>query len=237
MTETLNQQLITATEQYLQSDKLKEHIDKQAEEMVNDVIRDAFRWKGHLKTQIEDVVKNQLTINIDQLGLQGTNQFLTEALTSKLKSVVRAESATKSEESMQSILSSVDKVISISTIKNKLLEAADTSDLCGCGDVDTDSLYDMGYDESEFFTFIAEEPSGNYDWVTLYFDSKPDLSSYECRYELTVHKERTTYKVKQQSPKAVDCMSDPFKWDIEDLVYSMFLNDSTVNYTEAKELV
>jgi len=234
MNETINTLLVQSTEEYMQSDKLKQYINEQAESCVNEAVKEAFRWNGNLKTQIEDVVKNQLSFNTSDLGMEGTNKFLTEILTNKLKQVVRVESKQQIEDSINQILSPIDKVVSLNALQGKLLEAADTSDHCGCGDSPDLDYYREYIGLDEVFTFIVE-PNDNpsYEWVDVYFDKDTYKSTYECKYSLTVHKSgRTTYKVDQQDCKAMDMMSDPYKWDIEDLVYSMFLNNCTLDYEE-----
>jgi len=231
MSETINTLLIQSTEEYMQSDKLKQYINEQAESCVNEAVKEAFRWNGNLNKQIEDVVKNQLSFNTSDLGMEGTNKFLTEILTNKLKQVIRVESKQQIEDSINKILSPIDKVVSLDTLQSKLLEAADTSDSCGCGDSPDLDYYREYIGLDEVFTFIVE-PS-DHEWIDVYFDKRPDQPTYKCRYNLVVYKSgRTTYKVNQQDCKAMDMMSDPYKWDIEDLVYSMFLNNCTLDYEE-----
>ena len=231
--ENLNQQLVSATESYLKSDKLREVIEAQAEKMINDVVSESFRWSGNIRKQVEEVIKNELSINTKKLGIEGQNKFITEVVSKKLKQYVREDTEKLISEQLDNILKPIEKVVSMDTLVGKLLDAADTSEaMCGC-DPDIDYIKE-NFDLSDFFTLIAEEPSGNYDWVTLYFDKEPNKSSYECEFELTVHKQRTTFKVREREIKATDKIMNPFIWDIEDFIYCMFLNGSTIDYEDAK---
>ncbi|WP_108062657.1 hypothetical protein [Poseidonibacter lekithochrous] len=228
--ENLNSQLVEATENYLKSDKLKEVIEAQAEKMVNEVVSEAFRWSGNVRKQVEEFAKNELSINTKELGIQGQNKFITEVVGKKLKQYIREDTEKLITKQLDDILKPIEKVVSIDTLKKKLFEAADTNDF-GCGDMD----YVLeNVDEDEIYTFIVEEPGGMHEWVTLYFDKEPNKETYECEFELTVHKTNTSFKIKQREIKATDKVMNPYIWDIEDFVYCMFLNDSTINYEEAK---
>lgn len=233
--ENLNTQLIKATEDYLKSDKLKEVISKQAEDMINDVVKEAFRWSGNIRKQIEDVVKNELSINTKELGISGHNKFLTEVIGNKLKQHLRHDVESEINKTLEKMLSPIDKVVSIETLKEELFKSADKSSL-GCGCDDRDYILE-NFDEDDIFTFIVEGPSeSRYEWVTIYIDTKPNKSEYECQFSLTVHKNFTTFKERERDLKAKDKILNPYMEDIEDFIYAMFLNDSTIDYADAKSL-
>ena len=234
--ENLNTQLIGATEEYLKSDKLQEVIATQAEKMINDVVADAFRWNGNVRKQIEEVIKNDLSINTKELGITGQNKFITEVVAKKLKQYVREDTEKLITEQLDNILKPIEKVVSIQKLKEKLFEAADTSEYSCGGDADMDYVLEHT-DEDDIFTFIAEEPSGDYDWVTLYFDKEPNIPDYDCEFQLTVHKNMTSFKVKDREIKATDKIMNPHIWDIEDFIYCKFLNGSVIDYQDAKEYV
>lgn len=234
--ENLNQQLISATENYLNSDKLKEVIEKQAEEMVNDVVKDAFRWSGNLRKQIEDVVKNELSINIKELGISGHNKFITEIVQSKLHQFLRSDVEAEITKSLEKMLKPIEKVVSIKQLKEELFEASE-KECVEYGDKDDMDYVLENYDEDDLYTFIVEHPgSDRYEWVTLYLDKEPNRELFECEFCLTVHKNYTTFKQRDREIRAKDKLMNPYKWDIENLIYQMFLAGSTINYEEAKAL-
>ena len=232
--ENLNQQLIAATENYLKSDKLKEVIEKQAEEMVNDVVKDAFRWSGNVRNQIENIVKNELAINIKELNISGHNKFITEVIQKKLHQFLRSDVEAEITKTLEKMLKPIEKVVSIKDLKEELFNASDKD----CVSENTDDMdYILEhYDEDDLYTFIVEHPGSNYKWVEIYLDKNPGKSTYECEFRLCVHENYTTFKQNDREIKAKDKLMDPYKFDIESFIYQMFLAGSTINYEEAKAL-
>lgn len=232
--ENLNTQIIKATEDYLKSDKLKEHIEAQAEKMVNEAVREAFSWSGNVRKQIEDIVKNELSINMEDLNISGHNKFITEVIQKQLHQVLRSDVEAEITKSLESMLKPVEKVVSIQKLKEELFKASDKDGIDTCSD-DMDYILE-NCDEDDIYTFIVEHPGGNYKWVDIYLDSEPNKSKYECEFKLCVHETFTTFKQNDREITAKDKLMSPYKWDIEKLIYQMFLAGSTINYEEAKAL-
>lgn len=231
--ENLNTQIVQATEEYLQSDKLKEYINSQAEKMVNDAVREAFSWSGNVKKQIDDVVKNQLSINIKELGIHGHNKFITEVVQDKLHQFLRSDVEVEITKTLNDMLEPIEKVVSIKKLKEKLFEASEKECVDECCD-DMDYILE-NYDEDDLYTFIVKGNS-KYKWVDIYLDKEPNQSEYDCEFRLCVHENFTTFKQNDREIKAKDKLMNPYKWDIENFIYQMFLAGSTINYEEAKTL-
>jgi hypothetical protein len=231
--ENINDLLIKSTEEYMNSNKLKEFVDKKAEEMVNGVVSDAFSWNGKLNNQFEDIIKNQLSINVKKLGIEGQNKFITEIVAKKLKGFVRGDVEKSITESLSKILSPIEKEISLDRLIRELVKSADTSDImCGC-DADIDYILEnVGL--NEVVTFETDFDS-KYKWVRVYFDKEPNKSTHECEFKFVVYDSGSvSISINNRAIKAVDKLIDPYIRDIEDFVYSMFLNNCTMNYEELK---
>lgn len=232
--ENLNTQIVQATEEYLQSDKLKEYINSQAEKMVNEAVKEAFSWSGNVRKQIDDVVKNQLSINIKELGIHGHNKFITEVVQDKLHQFLRSDVEAEITKTLNDMLEPIEKIVSIQKLKEKLFEASEKECVPECCD-DMDYILE-NYDEDDLYTFIVNIPSGNYNWVDIYLDAEPNKSDYECEFKICVHETFTTFKQNDREMKAKDKLMNPYKFDIEKFIYQMFLAGSTINYEEARGL-
>lgn len=231
--DNLNTQIVQATEEYLQSDKLKEYINSQAEKMINEAVREAFSWSGNVKKQIDDVVKNQLSINIKELGISGHNKFITEVVQDKLHQFLRSDVETEITKTLNDMLEPIEKVVSIEKLKKKLFEASDKECVDSCCD-DIDYILE-NYDEDDLYTFIVDVNS-KYEWVDIYLDKEPNKSEYDCEFKLCVHKTFTTFKQNDREMKAKDKLMNPYQFDIEKFIYQMFLAGSTISYEEARGL-
>ena len=231
--ENLNTQIVQATEEYLQSDKLKEYINSQAEKMVNEAVREAFSWSGNVKKQIDDVVKNQLSINIEELGIHGHNKFITEVVQDKLHQFLRSDVEAEITKTLNDMLEPVEKVVSIQKLKEKLFEASDKDCVTECCD-DMDYILE-NYSEDDLYTFIVEVNS-RHKWVDIYLDAEPNKSSHNCKFKLCVHETFTTFKQDDREIKAKDKLMNPYQFDIEKFIYQMFLAGSTISYEEARAL-
>lgn len=125
----INDEIEKATQAYLESDKLKEHIQAKAEKMINELVDDSFGYFGGIKKTVEEAMKNEIHINIKELGLSGFNTFITDVIKEKLNKSMRAEAEKRIGEEMEKILTPIDKVVSIQTLKEELLAAAETYSL------------------------------------------------------------------------------------------------------------
>lgn len=231
--ENLNTQIVQATEEYLLSDKLKEYINSQAEKMVNEAVKEAFSWSGNVKKQIDDVIKNQLSINIEELGIHGHNKFITEVVQDKLHQFLRSDVEAEIIKTLNDMLEPVEKVVSIQKLKEKLFEASEKE--CVDGNCDDMDYILENYDEDDLYTFIVDVES-KYKWVDIYLDKEPNKSEHDCEFKLCVHETFTTFKQNDREMKAKDKLMNPYQFDIEKFIYQMFLAGSTISYEEARGL-
>jgi hypothetical protein len=204
--------------------------------MINELVDDSFGYFGGIKKTVEEAMKNEISINIKELGLSGFNTFITDVIKEKLNKSMRTEAERRIGDEMERLLTPLDKVISIRTLKEELLSAAvNTSDLDICGEVTLDMLDgESGYEESDVFTLLFKKPDNEkYEWVTIYADKKPNKEYYECEYILTVHKTFTSFKENGRDIKATDKVMNS-TYGFEDFIYRMYLNNSTINYEEAR---
>lgn len=232
---SINEQIEQYTKEYLGSDALKEHIRKQAQEMVNKSIDDALSSYGSVKKQIDEAIKNEIQLNVEDLGVRGLSTFLTDVIKEKLHTGIREDAHNRISKELEEMLSPIEKKVSIETLKEKLLEEADTYSIDVCGDVTLDMLDgESGYFEDDIFTFIVEKPSNpSYGWVTIHMDPKPGKDSYDSMYRLTVHENSTSYRMRDKEIRGQD-KSFGYSFEFEDFIYRMYLNKSTVDYEDAK---
>ena len=233
----INTEIEKATQEYLESEKLKEHIKTKAETMVNELIDDSFGYFGGIKKSVEEAINDEIKINVKELGLSGFNKFITEIVKDKINNSMRVEASAKISSEIDKILNPMEKLITIEKLKEELFAEAGTYDLDVCGDPTLRDLQEMNYDEDDIFTFIVDEPSEDrYNWVTIRMDAEINKSNYECKYEITVHEDFCTFKIHNQPLQAKDKVFG-YKHDVEDLMYSMFLNDSVIDLVEARKYV
>jgi hypothetical protein len=228
----LNQEINKAMENYIKSDKFIEDINKKAEDMIAKIMDDTFGYFGGVKKQIEELVKEQMVLNTKKLDFSGHSKFITEVVEKKLKLYIRDDAAKKISEQIDSMMQPLEKTISMERLEKELLKSADLSDyMCGC-DVDMDYIREH-HSLDELVTIIVE-PHENYKWVNIYLDKEPNKSYGECEFNITVHETFSNFRIKEREIKARDRVMN-YQFDFEDFFYQMFLNESTINYQEAKE--
>jgi len=229
----LNKEIEVAIQSYLESDKLKEHIQTKAEKMVNDLVDDTFGYFGGVKKSVEEAMKDEIKINTKELGLGGFNKFISEIVKDKLDNAIKNEAQEKICAEIDKIISPMDKEISIEELKKVLFDDAGTYGLDVCGEPSLDDLDAMGIYEDEIFTFIIERPSDpeRYTWATIYMDKIANTSQYSCEFQITVHENFSTFKINERDLKAKDKVFG-YKSGVEDFMYAMFLNESRVNHAD-----
>lgn len=231
----INTEIEKATQEYLESDKLKEHIQAKAEKMVNELIDDSFGYFGGIKKQVEETIKDELKINTKELGISGFNKFITEIVKDKLDKSIRTEAKEKISKEMEKLLTPIDKVISIQKLKEVLFKEAGVSGFDVCGDPSLDDLADAGYYEDDLFTFIIEaNDNPSYEWVDIYMDPRTNRDKHECQYNITVHKKFSSFRINERKIEAKDKVFG-YSSGLEDFMYTMFLNESTIDYADALE--
>lgn len=227
----INKEMQKATQEYLESDKLKKHIQEQAEQMVNKLIDDSFGYFGGIKEQVKEAIEDELKINVKELGIGGFNKFITDVVKKQLDISVKEETEKKITAELEKILTPIEKKVSITKLKEALLDDAYTYDLDICGDVTLDRLDgESGYYEDDVFTFIIEK-NGVHDWVDIYLDSRPKKKNYECEWNITVHKNLCSFRHRERGFKATD-KAFGYMGEIEALIYNMYLNDSIIDYQD-----
>lgn len=228
----INEQVQQATQEYLVSDKLKEHITAQAEKMVNDVVSSAFSW-GVINDQIKAAIKEQIVLDTSKLGLNGISNLIVatvdEALQRNVADTVR-EKITKKIEEMTNPL---PKVVPMRMLKEKLLsETVESFDICG--DMELDMLDgEHGYYESDAFTFIVEAYKDR--WVTVYFDTAANVDIHQCKFQITVYSATAsqTFKINGREPNKRDAIYG-YTWEVENFLMQMYMNDCTMDYAELR---
>jgi len=229
----LSKELNKAMEAYIKSDKFKADIGEKAEKMITGILDDTFGFFGGIKKQMEELIKEQMSLNLKELDFKGHNKFITEVVGIHLKKCLRSDSEKQITEQLNKILSPVEKTISMESLLGTLLKNADLSDFMnGCYDVDLDYLREH-YSLNEMVTFIVK-PHENDKWVNIFIDKEPNKSEHQCEFNFTVHDTFTTYRIRDRELKAIDKVLD-YQFDFEDYVYQIFLNGSIINYQEAKE--
>jgi len=228
----LSKEINQAMESYIKSDKFKEDINKKAEAMISKIMDDTFGYFGGIKKQMEELIKEQISVNIEELNFSGHNKFITEVVEKHLTKCLRQDTEKQITEQLEKIIRPIDKTVSMERLKDELLKAADLSEFVnGCYDVDLDYVQE-NYNLDELVTFIVE-PNVNHNWVNIYLDKETGKDYTGCEFSLTVHETFTTFRVRDREIRARDKVMD-YQFDFEDFIYQMFLNGSTINYEEAK---
>ncbi len=224
-----------ATQDYIQSDKMKEHINKKAEEMVNSIIDNSLGYYGEIKKQVEEQIKDKLKINVDDLGISGHNKFITEIVKDKISKSLKEDAVLKINKELSKILEPVEKVVTVQRLKEELWNSVYKGDFDICGDPTFDDVLDSEqYYEDDLFTMIFETPKEDrYDWIDIYIDSKAGVSKHSCEFNITAHKNFMSLRQNGSDLKAKNTVFNS-KFDFEDFFYKMFLNDSIIDYEDAK---
>jgi len=224
---SINEMMVTSTQDYLKSDKLKKYIEKQTENMINESIKDALGWNGKIKKQVDEAIKQELHINMKELGIAGHNKFITEIIAKKFKQYLRTEAAEKINKSIDKILDIKEKDIKIEEFIKVLRSFSSERNSCDC--IDSED-YDEYIDIDDEVTFIVEKDI-TYKWINIYCDTRPNISEYNCEFQLIVHENFTSFKIKGIDFKATDVMLD-YQFDFEDYLYQLFLNNCHLNYDD-----
>jgi len=223
--ERINEAINQKMEEYIQSDKMKEFISQKAEDSINSIIEDMFRWSGPIKKELEKQINDALVFNKD-LGLTGLNKFVTEEMQRKIKLKVRKDTAELVDKSLNDMLDNQPKIVKAYDFLEKVKRFFEKENKYSCSCEPWDKDY-----WNKYGTIIIEEPDETIcDWLDIYIDMEPEKSSYDSKFNLTVYKSgRTTYKIRNKDLSTKDLIMG-YQFDLEDYFYSLFLNDSTIDY-------
>lgn len=141
-------------------EKLTNLIETRASEMVEDIVKDIFRW-GDVKKQIKEKIENSLQVNLQEFDLIDYNALIAKTINENLVQQVNLQPIL---DMTQDIIGFVNKKeIRLEDIVEIFIEASkEENETEGEGSV----------------TFITEESEHNY--ISVYADIEPDKDKLSC---------------------------------------------------------
>lgn len=141
-------------------EKLTSLIEARASEMVEDIVKDVFRW-GDVKKQIKEKIENSIQVNLQEFDLIDYNALIAKTINENLVQQINLQPIL---DMTQDIIGFVNqKEISLEGIAEMFIEASkEENETDGEGEI----------------TFITEEKEGNY--ITVYADIEPNKDRHSC---------------------------------------------------------
>lgn len=218
---------------YIESDKFKEVIKKQAEEMVDDAVKSCIRSYGGMSEDIKIAVKEAFKFDVEELGLNGYNKFICDVVKQSIEAKMIAEPIQNEiNKIIDEVTAPMEKTIKFDEILKKLLVTVDS---------DFEHYRSLeGYLEDHSFrdycTVIIEQPEDDrYDWINIYLSECKNKDRWTCEFALCVHKSFTSFKINGRDLTPREKLCSPYMNELEKLMYKMFLNEVHVDRESIKE--
>lgn len=141
-------------------EKLTSLIEARASEMVEDIVKDVFRW-GDVKKQIKEKIESSIQVNLQEFDLIDYNALIAKTINENLVQQINLQPIL---DMTQDIIGFVNKKeISLEDIAQIFIEASqEENDTDGEGQI----------------TFIIEE--SDRDYMSVYADVNPNVDKYNC---------------------------------------------------------
>ncbi len=156
-------------------EKMEEHMKKAIESIMDDTFGRWSTFSKAVKKQLEE----KMDINLDELGLASYNTMVGEMFKENFDKMLKTDGVDKLRETIEGFLKIDEKEITLSELMKKMKSAYQAK-------IHEDEGEDLGGLEISFhykkytsLTFID-------------FDGQEGMSSYECRYRMSVHNETGT---------------------------------------------
>lgn len=160
---------------YLESGKLEEVIDQKIEKTMTDIVDSIFAWNGDLYKNMKQKMTESMAVNFNDLTLPMYNHLILEHIQNTVNDTVTEKALPGITERIEAILQSEPKDYKLSEI---LAELAET----------VDGLEDLDYGESHEMSLHIDN---TYNLTVIYFDERPDLDDYECKYRIFLSSDKT----------------------------------------------
>ena len=152
-------------------------IEDNLKKCLESVISDVFTWRGPVRDGIENYIKENININLDDLNIPQYNTLVVQAVNKKVKEMIEIQGINKLNECIDKMLMDVKEQYTLSEIIEQL--KAD----------DYKEKYE--YSEDDYLTLIINGDEDGY--KRIYLDLESDKSKYSCDYEIAIDKEGKIY--------------------------------------------
>jgi len=223
----INDMLLQATNDYMNSQECKEMIDTKAKDAVDNVIKNAFSGYGILSKTIEKQLEEEVGKNALSLGLDGFTKAITETFRNELANETIIEAKAKAVSKIQEMLSPLPKLIDVEFFKEKLFDYGDHSSFCGSDELKYEEY--EGKDSDIFSLYI--EKNDNYSWIDLYFNDYENTKQDDCKYNITIHQSGDVTIWKEKEKIRAKEFINP-KRGLELFLNQLFLNDAQFDYAD-----
>lgn len=152
-------------------------IEDNLKKCLESVISEVFTWRGPVRDGIENYIKENININLDDLNIPQYNTLVVQAVNKKVKEMIEIQGINKLNECIDKMLMDVKEEYTLSEIIEQL--KAD----------DYKEKYE--YAEDDYLTLIINGDEDGY--KRIYLDLESDKSKYSCDYEIAIDKEGKIY--------------------------------------------
>lgn len=141
-------------------EKLTTLIEARASEMVEDIVKDIFRW-GDVKKQIKEKIESSLKVNLQEFDLIDYNALIAKTINENLVQQINLQPILDMTQDIIGLVN--EKEISLEKIAEFFIEASqEENETDGEGQI----------------TFITEESDNNY--ISVYADVEPNKEKRNC---------------------------------------------------------
>lgn len=151
------------------ADKVPAMVQKRAEEAIEDIVKDMFRWDSDIKKQIKEKISESMNINLMKFDIIDYNSLIAETINSQLIEQVNLEP--------------INKMISetIGFVNQKSITLQEIADIIIEG-----AMGDNSDDYEGEITFIVNESS--YGWLNVYADFESDKDTDDCAFRFVIYR-------------------------------------------------
>lgn len=166
----LNQLMLESMQKIESSGKLQEIIDKHVTESVEKLIEEQLSWRGDLYKNLQEKIGESLAVNLDKLDLPSYNYAILENIRATIEDQVNTKGLPDITAKIENMLSNPPRQYKLSELIKELAE-------------DVEDLTDLDYEETHEMSLHVDTV---HSLSFIYFDQRPDIKEYDCKYRLFV---------------------------------------------------
>lgn len=151
------------------SGKVDEMIQKQLEDTMKEVIKDAFRAWSPFGKGLKEYVESNLQVDFNRIKLDQYNNLILKVIQEHLDSTVLSEGLKDMKEQMDKLIKDLPTEVKLSSLIEDMMEESQDSAIYGNWDEPTYHVEKSEYGENSYH---------------IYLDPRPNKRKYECSYKI-----------------------------------------------------
>lgn len=170
----LNEAIQTATDNFVET-KLPALVEEKVSKMVDGILDGIFQTYSDTGKSIKQKIEEQLDVNLQCFSMVDYNAMISQAIVKNLDHLININSIEPIVKMTKEALGYIpEKKIKLSEIHEMIVKTLMDND-----------------DDSEGEFSLHFSPSSGYDWMTVSFDTEPDVKARDCSIEFMYNTSKT----------------------------------------------